>query len=62
MFLLSLLFGPLIAFILTILYAMFIPKGYLIMENSLFGEFIIILSAFYLVIIGRAIMRFVRSL
>ena len=61
MFLLNLLIGPLVAFILAIFYAMFIPKGYFIMENSVFGEFIIILGAVLLVIIGREIVRFVRK-
>lgn len=58
---LNLLIGPLVAFILAIFYAMFIPKGYFIMENSVFGEFIIILGAVLLVIIGREIVRFVRK-
>lgn len=31
------------------------------MENSVFGEFIIILGAVLLVIIGREIVRFVRK-
>ena len=61
MFLLNLLIGPLVAFILAIFYAMLIPKGYFIMENSVFGEFIIILGAVLLVIIGREIVRFVRK-
>lgn len=58
---LNLLIGPLVAFILAIFYAMFIPEGYFIMENSVFGEFIIILGAVLLVIIGREIVRFVRK-
>jgi uncharacterized membrane protein YphA (DoxX/SURF4 family) len=61
MFLLNLLIGPLVAFILAIFYAMFIPKGYFIMENSVFGEFIIILGAVFLVIIGKEIVRIVRD-
>ena len=61
MFLLNLLIGPLVAFILAIFYAMLIPKGYFIMENSVFGEFIIILGAVLLVIIGKEIVRFVRK-
>lgn len=61
MFLLNLLIGPLVAFILAIFYAMLIPKGYFIMENSVFGEFIIILGAVLLVIVGKEIVRFVRK-
>ena len=61
MFLLNLLIGPLVAFILAIFYAMLIPKGYFIMENSVFGEFIIILCAVLLVIVGKEIVRFVRK-
>ena len=61
MFLLNLLIGPLVAFILAIFYAMLIPKGYFIMENSVFGEFIIILGAVLLVIVGKEIVRFVRD-
>jgi len=58
---LNLLIGPPVAFILAIFYAMLIPEGYFIMENSVFGEFIIILGAVLLVIIGRGIVRFVRK-